>query len=313
MKFAPIRLNVIRPSKMRSFDIYTINKAVPVLLLSKDKPLENDNAVLQYNEKFVAYVPSDQLDAYKKDISDNLENVLNNEHISKSNKLYVIYFSLLEKFESLINSRDISIAKNIFEKIKYFVLFSMNDSASMNIFFSFMKNDTGNISNHMLNVGIYASMLTKMLYPGISNTKLEELSKGYFLFDIGMLKVDKNILSKKEKYTEEELEEIKKHPQYGVEILENQLEIKSHAIKSIVLEHHERSDGSGYPSGKTNINRFARICSMCDVFDAITSERTYRNSTPKTTFDALKYNKEYFIKWFGIDMYAAFVKCFSQK
>ena len=238
---------------------------------------------------------------------------MSDKNISKYNKLYAIYFSLLEKVESLINSKDISITWDIFKRISYFILFSMNDSASMSIFFSFIKNNSNNIANHMINVGIYASMLTKMLYPEISDTKLEELSRGYFLFDIGMLKIDKNILSKKGKYTEEELEEIKKHPQYGVNILENQLNIKSQTIKDIVLEHHERSDGSGYPFGKTDIKRFARICSMCDIFDAITSKRDYKNSRPKTTFEALKDNKEYFINEFGRDMYEAFVKCFILK
>ncbi len=66
MKFVPIRLSIIKPSKIRGFDIYAMNKATPVLLLSKDKALESDSFIFKYNEKFVAYVPFDQLNAYKK-------------------------------------------------------------------------------------------------------------------------------------------------------------------------------------------------------------------------------------------------------
>ncbi len=311
MKFVPIRLNLLQPSNSREFDIYIMNDTKPLLLLSGSQPLIDHNALLDNNKNINVYIPIKQIDKYNKYIASNLENILSANDISKENRLYAVYISIFDKIDNLVKNNDISLVKDTFQDISNFVLYSMNDSASVSIFLSFIKSDTSNLSNHMINVGIYSSMLTKKLYPEISNKKFEEIARGYFLHDIGMLKIDKNIVSKKDKYTEKEFAEIKKHPIYGVEILEKELKIKSQIIKNIVLEHHERIDGSGYPFGKKNISTFARICSMCDIFDALTSHREYKKNLPQNTFDALKENKEYFVKEFGSEMYASFVKCFS--
>ncbi len=311
MKLIPIRLNIVRPSQKRDFDIYTINETKPVLFLSKNTPIEKDSAVFKNNSNRLIYVPSSQLSSYQKSISDSLNEILNDKEISKINKMYAIYISLTNQLEMMMNSNNINIANDLSKNISLFVANMLNNTSSMSVFLSFIKSKSRSIATHMFNVGIYATMLTRMLYPIISQTQIEKLSKGYFMHDIGMLKIDKNIINKKGKYTKKEYEEIKKHPILGAEIIRNELNITDINIIRIVLEHHEKKDGSGYPYGKTNINRFARICSMCDIFDAITSKREYReDSTPKTTFEALKDNRDLFIKEFGKEYYEAFVKCF---
>ncbi len=311
MKFVPIRLKVIKPSPKRDFDIYLLDETKPVLLLGKNTPLEKDSPILEYNSNFIAYIPANQLASYKKYISNNIDEILNDNTLSKKNKMYALYVSMIDNFENLVKNNDLSIAKNVSKDVGRFVAHAINDAVAISIFMSFIRSDIHNLAVHMFNVGVYASMLTKKMFEDLSLQKLEEISKGYFLHDIGMLKIDKKIVQKTTKYTPEEYEEIKKHPIYGVEIIKNELKIHSPIVEKIILEHHERKDGSGYPFGKREINPFARICAMCDIFDAITSKREYKNELPKTTFEALKENREFFVSEFGREMYETFVTCFS--
>ena len=310
MKFIPIRLKVIKHSEKRGFDIYTMEDTKPILLLGKNSPLDGDSPILEYNSNFIAFIPDSQLKEFKNFVSDNLDDILNDPNMSKQNKMYAMYVSMINNLEELVNTKNLNICTKITKDTSRFIAQTINDSMAISILLSFIRNDAYNLALHMFNVGVYASMLTKQLHPELSSKKMEEIAKGYFLHDIGMLKIDKKILLKKGKYTEEEYKEIKKHPEYGVEILRKDLKIFSPIIEKIILEHHERKDGSGYPFGKTEINEFARICSMADIFDAITSKRDYKEELPKTTFEALKENKDFFIKEFGRDKYEAFIKCF---
>ncbi len=310
MKFVPIRLKIIKPSEKRGFDIYIMEKTKPILLLDKDLPLSESSPILEYNSNFIAFIPETQLKEFKNFVSENLDDILNDSNISKRNKMYAMYVSMINNMEELVNTRNLNLCSRLTKDVSKFIAQTINDSTAISIMLSFIRNDSYNLALHMFNVGVYASMLTKKLHPELSTKKMEEISKGYFLHDIGMLKIDKEIVTKKGKYTEEEYKEIKKHPEYGVEMLKNELKIFSPIMEKIILEHHERKDGSGYPYGKTEINEFARICSMADIFDAITSQREYKENLPKTTFEALREEKDFFIREFGKNKYEAFIKCF---
>jgi putative nucleotidyltransferase with HDIG domain len=116
--------------------------------------------------------------------------------------------------------------------------------------------------------------------------KLVELAIGALLHDIGMAKV-LPIADKPTKLTPEEYEEIKKHPIYGVEILEKVYDINTMVVY-VISQHHERSDGSGYPKGfkGEQINEYARIVAIADVYDAVIHPRKYRRKM--MPYDALK-------------------------
>lgn len=109
-----------------------------------------------------------------------------------------------------------------------------------------------------------------------SRDELRTLGMGAILHDIGKTMIPKEILNKPGRLTKEEYEIIKKHPQFGYEILEEYPNIND-LIRLVVLTHHERFDGKGYPFGLKGeeIHEFSRIVSIADVYDAMTSERAY--------------------------------------
>jgi len=114
---------------------------------------------------------------------------------------------------------------------------------------------------------------------GFSEKELEDLELAALLHDIGKIAVPESILNKPGKLTDEEFAKIKEHPGRGQEILKPVIELRD--IGNVVRAHHEKYDGKGYPDGLKGkeIPLGARIMSIADAYDSITSERPYRNAT----------------------------------
>lgn len=129
--------------------------------------------------------------------------------------------------------------------------------------------------HHSVNVAIL-SMIVGMSM-GFNSYDLYKLGLGALLHDVGKLEISNDILNKEGKLTEEEYEQVKTHSQQGYEKLKDQEQIPSTA-KIVILQHHERYNGEGYPNGKAgeDIHVFSRIVSVVDVFDALISDRPYR-------------------------------------
>lgn len=127
---------------------------------------------------------------------------------------------------------------------------------------------------HSLNVAIISRIIGKWLH--FSNEELDTLTLAGLLHDIGKTKIPDEVLNKDGKLTDEEFQMIRNHPKYGYDILKSQ-PLNSH-IKKAALMHHERCDGSGYPLGLTmeEIDDYALIIAIADVYDAMTAARSYR-------------------------------------
>jgi HD-GYP domain-containing protein (c-di-GMP phosphodiesterase class II) len=110
--------------------------------------------------------------------------------------------------------------------------------------------------------------------------RLTTLGLGLLLHDIGKLAIPLGILNKPGKLTPEEWTIMKSHPRAGVDMLDGSR--WSPLVKAVVLRHHERWNGTGYPDGKAGleIHQMARIAAVADVYDAITSERLYAPARP---------------------------------
>lgn len=128
---------------------------------------------------------------------------------------------------------------------------------------------------HSLNTFIMSMFLGGAV--NLDKNDMRELGMASVLHDVGKIKVDINIINKTSKLSEDEFMKVKKHPIYGAEILKKFKCFSSNVIEG-VLEHHEKIDGSGYPNGFSGekISKFAKIISICDVYDAVINDRVYR-------------------------------------
>lgn len=131
---------------------------------------------------------------------------------------------------------------------------------------------------HSERVTKYSELIAREL--GLEEKEINDLRLASLLHDIGKIGIDEKILRKPSKLTDIEFQEIKKHPIYAANILESIPQMKD--IIPAIKHHHERYDGQGYPDGlkDDDIPFFARIISIADAFDAMSSSRPYREALP---------------------------------
>jgi len=129
---------------------------------------------------------------------------------------------------------------------------------------------------HSLRVSIYAESIAREL--ALPQSKIDLIKSAAMLHDIGKIGIDKNILNKPGKLEKEEFEIIKGHPNIGATIISDLSYLAN--ISDMIKHHHERNDGKGYPDGLThdNIPLETSILTIADSFDAMTTNRPYRNS-----------------------------------
>jgi HD-GYP domain-containing protein (c-di-GMP phosphodiesterase class II) len=133
------------------------------------------------------------------------------------------------------------------------------------------------ISASVVNVTILATIIGMVLR--FTSHRLIQLTTAAYLHDVGMLKIPKEILSKKEKLSPEELNQIRTHPIHSYRMISKELKYPEE-IGIIVLQHHERWDGQGYPRRLhgEDINIASRVIAVADAYIAMINERPYRNS-----------------------------------
>ena len=146
-----------------------------------------------------------------------------------------------------------------------------------------MRLDDDSVYSHCLNVALIARQMGKWLR--LTHEELNVLTLCGLFHDIGKIQIPEEILNKPGKYTEEEFALIRQHPLAGYNLLKNLP--ADERIKKAALLHHERSDGSGYPQKLKagQIEDFAEIIAIADVYDAMTAARSYRS--PLCPFQAI--------------------------
>src|SRR5438552_5775013 len=140
---------------------------------------------------------------------------------------------------------------------------------------------------HIRQMQVYAAGVARAM--GMSETEIQGVKTASLLHDIGKLAVPEHILSKPGPLTQEEFQKIRIHPQVGAEIIGGVP--FPYPVAPLILCHHERWDGNGYPAGLAaeGIPLGARILTVVDYFDALTSDRPYqRPVTPEIALELLK-------------------------
>ncbi len=175
----------------------------------------------------------------------------------------------------------------------------------------------GYVSNHGVNVAFLAAAFGRFL--GLPDENVRTLATAGFFHDIGKALTSEKILNKPGKLTAEEFRIMKRHPLDGLRLLRENGEMNPDVLGG-VLDHHERHDGSGYPQGKefVEINPYARLICIADVYDALISYRTYRPAmTPNQALQCMYKEKgtlffeddlDTFIKFIGIYPIGSFVR-----
>lgn len=161
---------------------------------------------------------------------------------------------------------------------------------------------------HCVNVGIL-SVSIGVKYK-MNRHELIQLGTAGILHDVGKKNIPLEILDKPGRLTDEEYEFMKRHAMLGYEMLLSCIELSS-VTRVAVLEHHERCDGSGYPRGlKGNeITLFGKIVAVADTYDAMTTDRAYRNAFLPS--EAVEYLMGSANRYYDLEVISNFMKCIA--
>ena len=142
---------------------------------------------------------------------------------------------------------------------------------------------------HSVNVFVYSVSLARKL--GKDGPELDEFAHGALMHDIGKRLIDNDITNAPGGLSEEQWQQMQMHPVHGFEILTQQGETSQIAL-DVTRHHHEKLNGRGYPDGLKGdeISEWARIATIADIFDALTTQRSYKDAMD--TFPALQFMKE---------------------
>lgn len=154
----------------------------------------------------------------------------------------------------------------------------------------FRDNKTG---SHIMRLGYYCAKFAESL--GLTDAECEFLLHASPLHDVGKIGIPDRILLKPGPLTSEEFDVMKTHTTIGAELLAGSHSPVMQMAETIALTHQEKWDGSGYPQGlrKEEIPMIGQICSVCDVFDALTTERPYKKAwTPQAALEQMSREKE---------------------
>ncbi len=285
--FIPVSLKSLRVDTVLDFDLYIMVNGEYILYRANETAFSEHSrqALLEHNVPHV-YVSSEDCSGYQKYIEEHLEDILNDDTVDDSSKATIMYdtATLLIK-EVMTKPNSVEVIKRSVKVVETTVLHNLRNSNAFHNMLRVMEFDYSTYT-HSINVCTFSLALAQEA--GISDPdKLSRLGLGALLHDVGKTRIDESVLNKKGPLTPEEWKLIKMHPQWGFEII-LKTDIIPHDSHYPILQHHEREDGSGYPHGlkSTEIHPYSKIVAIADVFDAMTTQRVYRDAVE--TFPALK-------------------------
>lgn len=191
-----------------------------------------------------------------------------------------------EAFEALYQGdipRCAAIAKKMVQEIKY--------RETLNLDLLDIKNNKNYEYKHCVSVAVFAIVLG--VGCGLNEEQLDNLAVAGLLHDVGKFEIKKKVLRAKHVYNDKEMDEMKKHPMYGYEMLQTYPSISSVSRNSILF-HHENIDGTGYYGvAGEKLGVFPRILRVADTYDALTAGRQHREAfTPAYAIEYIMGNVE---------------------
>jgi len=257
------------------------------------------------------YVSTTELQHYYSYLEENVDVVFGDFLISSKSKAKITHELVTSLAKLVLENPDADITvryKKIVTLIADFI-FTTDDAVKHLISFT---SSSFQDYNHLVNVGIYSLGLLKEILKETDKHNIGEIACGFFLHDLGKHDIPKHITQKNGQLTPDEWKLIKQHPEKGFRLME-QFSLESEEIRIILLQHHERHNGSGYPLGLTGdqIHMYSKICAIADIFDALTSHRPYRYA--QSSFKALKVMQTEMRKEFDPGLFSRFVLMFSKQ
>jgi putative nucleotidyltransferase with HDIG domain len=290
--YISIPLASLRADTILEFEMYIEPRPgdAPVLYRGQDLEMKQDvlDNLVEARHADI-FIKPESKDAYRQYVEANLPEILKDDSIATDEKSEVLYNSAQGLMQQAMDDPRTG---NVIERSRTMISSTVDFLAHEHQAFSHLLDLVSfdyYTYTHSVNVCMFSLALAQRV--GFDDREvLCEFGEGTLLHDVGKSQIDQSIVNSTTKLTFEEFEVIKQHPAIGYEILLEQGGLGDMAL-DVVRHHHEKMHGGGYPDDlrHNKLSPFVRMCTIADIFDALTTQRTYKDAMP--TFEALKLMK----------------------
>lgn len=305
-KYKRIDKRLITEGPQIGFNLFLPNetKTVMSLFLQSDTAVDG-TAKVKLREIEGLYISEEDEVLYREYVARHLQSIAKNSDIPIDQKAKIVYERAIETIDAIFkNPESLENVKQAEDIVHTTLEMILNDGSAVESLMKITAHDYYT-HTHSLNVSIYTLSLGVFL--GIKGRDLEVLGMAAVLHDLGKSKIDYEIINKNGKLSDEEFAHMKCHPALGHEIA-LKLGIDDERVLSGIRHHHEKIQGGGYPDNLKGeqISYFARIIGVCDVFDALSTKRSYKD--PMSSFESLLLMKQQMSEHLDMDIVNAFIK-----
>lgn len=283
--FMPVNLKKLPPHSVLSFDLYLRAEKKYILYRSRNIVFSMEDIQRLIENKietlFIHYKDRKNFRTY---LESNVETILKAENVPVEKKAEALYESAINVVEDVFqNPRSGESIKRSKEMVNHTVDFILSGPQA---FVNLLKIREHDYYTYTHSVNVCTFLVSLAQFVGIGDAKtLKEIGEGGLLHDLGKSQIPLTLINKPGGLTGAEWEVMRRHPQFGVEIARQTRDISDVSVV-IIGQHHEKLSGRGYPRGLagSELNLFARMASIVDVYDAVTTNRSY--SQARTPLEA---------------------------
>ena len=307
MYYKEIPYPIVREGQHCPVDLYVKIRNDYRLFAAKGALITREHCRIFSRGNTTFYICSSDSESAEEFLKSLLTDLVTDPHLEPEAKADIIYSSSMRSIRQAFQGLNHKTLREIEKTSEFVVKLTLSDKRVMNELVK-VKSHAHFTYQHSVKVGIFGTCLAVHLFgEGNGDHNLQALSTALFLHDIGMTRVPRKILEKREPLSDMEHQIVMKHTVWGHDRLMNANYLTSQAA-SVVLFHHERCNGKGYPFGKTreDIPLYARICAIADTFETLTS--SVSSSSPMTPFEALTVMQRDMAGAFDNRLFRAFVE-----
>ncbi|HOJ59476.1 MAG TPA: HD domain-containing phosphohydrolase [bacterium] len=289
-KFYPLEVSSLLVGRIPRLNLYIRREEdpEPILFRSASVPLTPQQAQeLAANNIHHLWLPERDYEVYQRFLAQFLPILILDPNLPVRAKCSITYDYSIQAMRQAFDSNDTrQVIETSKEMLKHVIAVLFSDERATHNFIALASTDYA-LFSHSVNVCLFGMALARRALGISEETAMEEFGPGLLLHDLGKLRIPREILVKEGKLTLEERQLIKTHPETGLEMIRDFMTVTPE-VESIILHHHERLDGSGYPFGLNGkyISTHARICAIVDIFDAISTDRPFQKR--KSTFETFQ-------------------------
>lgn len=277
--FFPVALKKISPESVPTFNLYLQVNGRFVLYRNKNLVISSmDIARLIETGNEVLFVHNNERKKYREYLESGLPQTMESPSVPVKRKAEVLYEAAVNVISDVFaDPRSEIVVKRSKEIVRQTVDFILNTNDALQNLLLIREHDFYTFT-HSVNVCTFLVALAKE--KGIHDQKvLREIGEGGLLHDLGKSMVPAEIINKHGPLNKSEWEIMKNHPEYGCKICRESRQISDLSL-CIISQHHEKLNGTGYPEGKADseLSVFARMVSIVDVYDAVTTNRSYQRA-----------------------------------